>query len=54
MDKSHPLCPLMVVRSLDIDKGSFRDLKRMLKNFLVQKYHISVLVEHWCILIIIL
>jgi len=32
----------MVVRLLDVDKGLL-DLKKLMKNVLVQKYHILVL-----------
>ena len=45
MDNAHPLSTPMVVRSLDVNKDPF-DLGRMMKNFLVLKYHILVLLEH--------
>ena len=52
MDKAHPLSSPMVVRSLDVEKDSFRPCKRV-RNYLVLKYHILVPLVHLCILLII-
>ena len=45
IDKSHPLSTPMVVRSLEVNKNP-SDLVKMMKNFLVLKYHILVQSEH--------
>ena len=50
MDKAHPLSSTMVVRSLDVKKDSFRPYEKMMKNYLVVKYHILVLLVHLYIL----
>ena len=52
MDKTHPLNIPMQVRSLDVKKEYF-DLKMIMKNSLVRKYHILVQLVHLCILLII-
>ena len=49
MDKVHPLSFPMVVRSLDVKNDPFCHCKKM-KNYLVLKYHILVLLVHLCIL----
>ena len=49
IDKAHFLSSPMVVRSLDVKNDPFCHCKKM-KNYLVLKYHILVLVVHLCIL----
>ena len=49
MDKAHRLSSPMVIRSLGIKKTNFILAKKM-KNYLVLKYHILVLLVHLCIL----
>ena len=53
MDKAHPLSSPMVVRSLDVKKYPFRPCEKKMKNYLVLKFHILVLLVHLCILLIV-
>ena len=53
MDKSHPLSSLMIIRSLNVKKTHFILVKRV-KNYLVLKYHILVLLVHLYILLIVI
>ena len=52
MDKAHPLSSPMVVRSLDVKMTHFV-LVKMVRNYLVLKYHILVSLVHLCILLIV-
>ena len=45
-DKSHQLNILMIVWSLDVKKKNLSNLVKMMKNFLVLKYHILVQSKH--------
>jgi hypothetical protein len=42
MEKDHPLNTPMVVQSLDEKKKTLFALKKMMKKFLILKYHILV------------
>ena len=53
MDKEHPLSSTMIVRPLDVKKTHFV-LVKMVKNYLVLKYHILVSLVHLCILLTVL
>ena len=53
MDKAHPLTSPMVVCSLYVKRTHFV-LVKIVKNYLVMKYHILVLLVHLSILLIIL
>ena len=50
MDKTHPLSSPMVVRSLDMKRTHFVIVK-MVKNYLVMKYHILVSLVNLCMLL---
>ena len=49
MDQAYPLNSPMVVQSLDVKMTNFVLTKRV-KNYLVLKYHILVLLVHLCVL----
>ena len=53
MDKVHPLSSPMIVCSLDVKNDPFV-LVKMVKNYLVLKYHILVSLVHLCILLTVL
>ena len=50
MNKAYHLSSPMVVRSLDVKNDPIRPCKKKMKNYLVLKYHILVLLVHLCIL----
>ena len=52
MNEAHPLTSLMVVFSLYVKKDPFL-LVKMVKNYLVLKYHILVLLVPLCILLLV-
>ena len=52
MNEAHPLTSPMVVRSLDVKKDPFRPVK-MVKNCLVLKYDILMLLVLLCILLLV-
>lgn len=45
MNEAHPLSTLIIIKSIDVNKGHFRSQKNN-KNFLAFNYHILILLNH--------